>query len=141
MDVSSKKDVKIVITNFQKEITCKSNFLPALCLILWRNLVLKVFQRVSKFCFLFNPNRILAITFIGSIFASYLLATALYSPGMLWGADIGGTLTVSMYRNCSIYRNCWTQHLGGFTTQPDKTNNLIKFNSQNVSLYLDTYDK
>ena len=35
------------------------------------------------------------MTFVGSIFASYLLATALYSPGMLWGAEVGGTLTVS----------------------------------------------
>ena len=37
------------------------------------------------------------MTFVGSIFASYLLATALYSPGMLWGAELGGTLTVSNY--------------------------------------------
>ena len=43
----------------------------------------------------FTYNRILAVTFVGSIFASYLLATALYSPGMLWGAEVGGTLTVS----------------------------------------------
>jgi hypothetical protein len=42
-----KKDVEIVITNTQKEIIYKSNFLPDLCLVLGRNLVLKVFQRVS----------------------------------------------------------------------------------------------
>jgi hypothetical protein len=35
------------------------------------------------------------ITLVGSIFAGYLLATALYSPGMLFGLDIGGSLTVS----------------------------------------------
>jgi hypothetical protein len=32
---------------------------------------------------------------VGSIFEGYLLATALFSPGMLWGVDVGGTLTVS----------------------------------------------
>ncbi len=39
--------------------------------------------------------RILVITLVGSIFAGYLLATALYSPGMLFGLDVGGSLTVS----------------------------------------------
>jgi len=38
--------------------------------------------------------RILAITAVGSIFAGYLLATALYSPDMLLGLDVGGTLTL-----------------------------------------------
>ena len=33
---------------------------------------------------------------MGSIFGGYLLATALFSPGMLWGVDVGGTLTVSL---------------------------------------------
>ena len=38
--------------------------------------------------------RIFAITAVGSVFAGYLLATALYSPDMLWGLDVGGSLTV-----------------------------------------------
>ena len=37
---------------------------------------------------------ILGLTFVGSIFAAYLLATALYSPDMLWGQQLGGTMTV-----------------------------------------------
>lgn len=38
---------------------------------------------------------ILMLTGLGSLFAGYLLATALYSPEMLWGQELGGTLTVS----------------------------------------------
>jgi hypothetical protein len=35
---------------------------------------------------------------VGSVFGGYLLATALYSPDMLFGADVGGTLTVNKDR-------------------------------------------
>lgn len=35
-----------------------------------------------------------ALTIIGSVFAAYLLSTALYSPEMLLGQNFGGTMTV-----------------------------------------------
>ena len=46
---------------------------------------------------------ILGLTFVGSIFAAYLLATALYSPDMLWGQQLGGTMTV-LYTDELIYQ-------------------------------------
>ena len=46
---------------------------------------------------------ILGLTGVGSIFAAFLLATALYSPDMLWGQNIGGTFTVRLTdRNCRL---------------------------------------
>lgn len=44
-----------------------------------------------------RPLSILGLTAVGTIFAGFLLATALYSPDMLFGANIGGALTVSLY--------------------------------------------
>ena len=42
---------------------------------------------------------IVAITVIGSIFGSFILATSLNSPDMLWGQEFGGALTVRfLYR-------------------------------------------
>lgn len=39
-------------------------------------------------------SHIIALTAIGSIFAAFLMATALTSPDMLWGQNVGGAMTV-----------------------------------------------
>merc|ERR1711981_1431943 len=42
-----------------------------------------------------RPRWIFINTLIGLLFAGYLLGTALYSPDMLLGQQVGGSLTVS----------------------------------------------
>ncbi len=53
---------------------------------------------VMAFFAFFKPctkdRSIAMITLVGSIFAAFLMATALTSPDMLWGQDVGGALTV-----------------------------------------------
>ena len=44
-----------------------------------------------------RPRWIFINTLIGLIFAGYLLGTALYSPDMLLGQKVGGSLTVRIY--------------------------------------------
>ena len=42
-----------------------------------------------------NSKLIALLTLVGSGFAAFLLATAFNSPSMLFGQDVGGSLTVS----------------------------------------------
>jgi hypothetical protein len=68
---------------------------------------------VMAFLAFFMPcsktRSILALTAVGSIFVAFLLATALYSPDMFLGQDVGGTLTV--IRNANTKQLCNNNNL------------------------------
>ena len=54
-----------------------------------------------------KPRYISLCTLIGMIFGGFLLCTALHSPDMLLGQEVGGALTVSLLLNFNYAHLTW----------------------------------